>query len=277
MGLLVSLIRWVARTFNFLGSRFLQVSSVLNGFLPVLLSPEELSALVRTHYRSIYQEDSVEERLPYWAPDLTPGEVQLFDRYHVRSGLMLVLGSGSGREAIALTHRGVTVIGVDANPVAVRIACHLARLEKATAYFHLGNFLDLPYAPARFDFAYQSSSMFSSIAGSAERRAWLRALGRVLRPRGVALLDFYPEPPTLSRLARLSRRLNRWLARLPGTNPAYQPGDQWPAGHFLHAFQNEDELRRELTEAGARIRELNWVRGLVVVDFPSPALEETVP
>jgi len=272
---LVSLIRSVARMFNSLGSRFLQVSLFLNGFLPVLLSPKELSALVRNHYHELSRNRAIEAQLVYPVPELTSLEVQLFNRHGVRSGRMLVLGSGSGREAIALANRGLTVIGVDCNPTAVRIAQQLARLDGATAYFHLGNFLDLPYAPGSFDFAYQSSNMFSSIPSSELRQNWLRALGHVLKPGGIAMLDFMTDPPAVSRFRRLSRRLNLLLSRLPGTNPAFQPGDEWATVHFLHSFRNEDELRREVTQAGARIRELHWIRGVVALEFPSAHLEKT--
>jgi hypothetical protein len=45
--------------------------------------------------------------------------------------------------------------------------------------------------------------------------------------------------------------LNAWLAGLPGANPSYQAGDLVSHDHFLHAFLSEEELRSELTEAGA--------------------------
>jgi SAM-dependent methyltransferase len=276
MHLLVSLIRVVARMFNHLGSRFIQVSLFLNGILPVLLPPKEISAFVQTHYHRIYERDSEDERSVPLAPELSSLEHQLFHRHGVRSGRMLILGSGSGREAIALANRGLTVIGVDCNPVAVLSAHRSATLNQATAYFHVGNFLELPYAPGSFDFAYQSSSMYSSIPSSRLRQDWLRELGRVLKPGGIAMLDFMGDPPSVSRLTRLSRRLNRLLSHVPGTNPAYQPGDEWPAGHFLHSFRNEEELRREVIEAGARIRELLWVRGIITLEFPSSHPGRTV-
>ena len=48
------------------------------------------------------------------------------------------------------------------------------------------------------------------------------------------------------------------LAKLPGTNPAYQPGDECPAGHFSHTFQGAAEIRGELVGAGVIARELSW-------------------
>ncbi len=259
----------LARFFDVFGNWAYRVSKLLYSLVPVFLGPKEISGFIRDYYRTVYPEDAVEEWLPDSAPDLTPWEVKLFDRHNVRSGRMLVLGSGSGRESVALAHRGVRVIGVDTNAAAVRIAHRLARQEGAAVSFHMGIFLDLPYGPASFDFVFLSSNMLSSIPGSTQRQSFLAGLDRVLKTGGLAVVGFLREQREPSRIKRMSWRLYRLLARLPWANHLYQPGDECLAGHFFHAFQHEAEIRAELARAGARIRELNWTRGLVVLDFPS--------
>jgi len=110
--------------------------------------------------------------------------------------------------------------------------------------------------------------MYSATPGRSRRLAWLRDLTRVLVPGGLALLGFQPriEPP--GRLERLCTRLNRTLLRLPGANRAYQPGDDCTGIHFLHTFEDEAEVRAEVTEAGLAVRELDWSRGCAVVEVP---------
>jgi hypothetical protein len=81
------------------------------------------------------------------------------------------------------------------------------------------------------------------------------------------ILSFLPERPPVSRLRRLSTRLNTALVKLPGTNRAYQPGDDWVGGHFIHWFKDMDEIRKELEGAGVTILELNWEKGMAVVTY----------
>ena len=59
---------------------------------------------------------------------------------------MLVLGSGLGRESLAIAQRGVTVVGVDTNDLAVRTAVQFAGTMGARAHFSIASFLELPFA-----------------------------------------------------------------------------------------------------------------------------------
>ena len=133
------------------------------------------------------------------------------------------------------------------------------------AHFHRANFLELPYAPASFDVILLLSIMYSAIPGAAQRQKWLAELGRLLTPNGLVMLSFLREPQSVSRQKVVYTRLNMMLVNLPGANMAYQPGDEWSWGHFYHAFQDEDEIRRELVGAGVMVRELHWTQGLALV------------
>ena len=84
----------------------------------------------------------------------------------------------------------------------------------------------------------------------------------------MAVLIFLINRTRKSVLPRLAHRFSAWLAGLPGANAAYQPGDLLSSGHFLHAFLSEEELRSELTEAGATILQLNWDRQFAVLTWP---------
>ena len=252
---------------------FSRLGDLFDGLLPALLPPAELSKLTREQYlpdynaqyanaitsTSRYQE---EETLDTW-------ERTVLERYGLRTGRILVMGVGAGREAIGLARSGLSVVGIDSSSAALRIARHRADIRGASVRVQQGDYLALPYAAGSFDYALLSSIMYSAIPGKSGRQAWLRDLARVLAPGGLALLSFLPaQNRTTSRVQALCGRLNRMLVKLPGANRDYQPGDDCAMVHFLHTFQDEEEIRGELTGAGTLIRELDWNRGYAVVAFP---------
>jgi len=264
--------RRLAQALQWVGSYFSRLGNVFEGLLPALLPPAELARLTRDQYlpgytaqhsnaidpASLYPE---KETLDVW-------EREVLERHGLRNGRMLVLGAGAGREAVGLAQRGVAVVGIDSSFDALLIARRLAAIRGTSVRLQQGDYLALPYRAGSFDYALLSSIMYSAIPGRAGRQAWLRDLARILAPGGFALLSFLPPREARSRVQALCRRLNRVLIRLPGANRAYQPGDDCGMVHFLHTFQDEEEIRGELAGAGAIIRELVWNQGYAVVSFP---------
>ena len=257
----------VAKGLDAVGGLFYRLSSVFHGFLPALLSPTQLQGLMREHYVRLYREAFVGEVLYDQQDGLHRWEKEVLDRYRINSGRILVLGSGWGREAIAIAQRGVSVVGVEANAIAVRCAHREAQTIGAPAMFLQADLLKLPTDREWFDCVFLSQEMYSAIAGKSQRQTWLANLRCVLRPNGTVILSFLPERPQVSRKRSAFRRVNMMLARLPGANLAYQPGDDCCGGHFLHWFQDEAEVRSELVDAGARIHELNWARGFAMLTY----------
>ena len=258
-----------ARCCELTATTLYRLANVFSGLLPALLSAEQLSARVIRTYQNAYEKEALaydrgEETLDPW-------EAAVVERYRIRSGRMLVMGSGWGREALALAHRGLAVVGIDTSVLALAAAHRRAREAGIPAHFHQASFLHLPYRPESFDYALLSSSMYSTIPGRTGRQAWLRALRRHLKTGGRAILSFALESSPRRGLHAARTRLSATVSKLPGANPAYQPGDECLGGHFMHLFQTEDELRTELTEGGARIHDLNPARGYVVVTFDEAA------
>ena len=262
-----NLLLLLARSCKTASRNFDRLASFLDGFIPVLFSPDQISARVRTHYRSTYAEIARRADLD-WKKDcrLEPIETEIFDRHHIHFGKMLVLGSGWGREAIAIAQRGVAVVGMDTDLTAVRTARELAKAAGVAARFHQANFLELPYAGSSFDFVLLSHSMYSAIPRVSQRHALLTDIGRLLKPNGLVILGFLPEQLPVSRLRRLSTRLNATLVKLPGTNHTYQPGDDCVGEHFIHWFKDVGEIRNEFEGAGVTILEINW-EGMAVVAY----------
>ena len=247
-----------------------RLSTLLAGLLPTLMSSSQMSAQTRAHYRKCYSPQHLQttsESEPYL---LMPWEDDVLTRHAIRSGRMLIMGSGMGRESIAIARKGIDVVGVDANSLAVRAAQHQAKAAGVRARFHEADYQTLPYSPGSFDHALLSATMYSAIPGIAHRQAWVGNLGRLLKPGGLLIFSFtcLPRQFQASRLGVLRRRCSVLLSKLPGANPAYQVGDECPGGHFLHVFQDEAELRKELDGTGVATHELNWNQGFAVVAYP---------
>lgn len=262
-----NLIRSLARGLETAGNLFQRLAILLNNLLPAVLSPADLTTLIKRHYDTSYR-----QTVPQLAPDLYDWtlegwEQQTLQRHGITAGRMLVLGAGVGREAIALAQRGFAVAGVEVNGTALHVAIRTARTMQVPAFFVQGDFHHLPFARRQFDYIIMSGIMYSSIPGRLRRQTWLRELAEHLVPGGVVILNFLIDRSPRSRTRRISEAINRLLVTLPGANHSYQPGDGCAQGHFLHAFQDEDEIRQELEEAGAVVHELDWKRGFSVVGF----------
>lgn len=267
MRIVGSLVRLLARTLEAVANLFYRLSNLFNGLLPALLSPTQLTRLVRENYHASYPNDVDLATTDFERWRLFDWELEILERYNIRSGRMLVLGAGWGREAIDLARKGLSVVGIDTNFAAVRTARRIAQATGVPARFHQADLLKLPYASASFRNIILSDIMYSAIPGMTRRQAWLLDLSRILQPNGLLILSFLTERCPISRLQVLCRRVNRLLVKLPGASTTYQPGDTCAQGHFLHAFQDEDEIRRELIGARVVIRELDWKRGFAVLTY----------
>ena len=270
MRLLGSPIRLFANISQALSVFFNRVSRLLEGLVPAVLPPSQLNALTRESYVDYYSKVSTKEDLPQKGDELEQWETQVFNTHHVDAGRMLVLGSGLGRESLAIAQRGVTVVGVDTNDLAVRTAVQFAGRMGARAHFSIASFLELPFASGSFDFVLLTDVMYSAIPDASARQTWLTGLRHVLKPNGLVILSFEAEREPASRLTPICGRLNAMLVKLPGANKAYQRGDAYAYGHFIHFFQDEREIRNELLDAHVAIQELSWDHGYAVVrHFPS--------
>lgn len=265
MHLLSFPIRALARLSGRLGLLAQDLAFFLDNLLPALLARQDLKRTITGHYARSY------ETMPSWLESqayewrLEAWEQQVVDRYLPAKARVLVLGAGIGRESIPLALSGRFVVGIDVDRQALKLAReHTVRLTKG-ADFVQADFDALPFPDASFDTLLLFGIMYSAMPGCRTRQAWLQRSIRLLREGGRLILCFLTEPPVPSRNRRLSDRVNGWLCRLPGANPEYQTGDTCGQSHFLHAFQDERELRDELTEPGIALLELNWAKGYAVL------------
>jgi SAM-dependent methyltransferase len=246
-----------------------RVQQLLTGMLPALLSPQELTELIRNHYNNSYKD--VAERLPEtWHKWTLEGwEEAVLARHKMTSGTVLVLGAGVGRESIALAQRGFLVVGLDINRESLCVASQQSAANGLKPLFAQGDFLAIPIGAVQVDYIFMSGIMYSSIPGRQRRQAWLRSLRPCMNKNGLLVLNFLVAREMGTKTHRLVHRLNRWLIRLPGANQLYQFGDTCSQNHFLHGFLDEEEIRSELRDAGATVDHLSWHEGYAVLSWPS--------
>lgn len=255
------LTRLVERT----GSLVFQIQFLLYGMLPVLLPPNELTALTRTYYNRSYGGLEREFRADAYKWTLDNWEEEVAIKHMASKGTVVVLGAGLGRESIALAERGHHVLGLDNNYDGLHIATARASATQLPVIFVQGDFRLLPISTGRVDYLFLSSVMYSAIPGRQQRQDCVRHFRLALRREGKIVLNFLLSHEWQTKSHRLIHTINQWLLKLPGSNQAYQPGDFCSHGHFMHSFLDEAEIRSELVETGATILEINWKEGFAVI------------
>jgi SAM-dependent methyltransferase len=169
------------------------------------------------------------------------------------AGAVLLVGSGPGRDFVALAARGFKVTGVEparrANETARR---HLAQ-RGLSADIIEGFFEDVPL-PRRYDAIVFSYCCYSFIPDSRRRVDSLRKAADHLADDGRLVISYLTERsghPALMRLARIA-------AAVSGSDWRPEPGDilhpvdtTGPVFHYEHAFRPE-EIEAEARRAGLR-------------------------
>lgn len=230
--------------------------------------------LTRRYYDSSYRNISAHDLEHGHLWSLEPWEERVMARYVRPRGQILVLGSGVGRESLALAQSGFTVVGLDANFECLRVARQRAATIGAAAHFLQGDFSALPSRLGQFDAVLLCGVMYSAIPGRARRLFYLEAFRTALRPGGTIVVNFLvslahsiPHQPRLDHAAM-------WLHRRLYVNPEYESGDSCTSGHFTHTFATPDELRTELQHTGLEILELNWQEGFAVLSRETSHLRD---
>jgi len=181
-------VKWLSSLAHGIGRIFEGAGRVLTGMLPALLPPAALTKLIRTHYDRSYDRTCTRftGALQEWP--LEQWEKEVLARHHIVSGNILVLGTGIGRESIALAKLGLRVIGLDVSQSALRMAAQIARTAGVPVTFVQADFLALPTRPALCHYILMPSVMYSSIPSRSWRQTWLRQAISLLSPNGLAIL-----------------------------------------------------------------------------------------
>ncbi len=248
-------------------ARFLmQLGEFIQSLPVVVMKPDDLVEFSRQSYAK-------PEDVEGWAEDslvdsgLTAEESDLLAEVPAKTGNLLILGVGGGREAIPMAKMGFRVTGVDFVPAMVERAKENAsrRGVEMEGIVQEISRLDLP--ANQYDVVWMSRAMYSCVPTRQRRVEMVRRIARVLKPGGYFLCQFHWAPqPRSSGAGRLLRRL---IALFSLGNLAYEEGDiLWLKVEFVHAFGAEDAIRSELEEGGLSVLSvqtvLNTVRGRAV-------------
>lgn len=188
---------------------------------------------------------------------LMPWEAALFDRFIPRGSDVLdvlLVGSGSGRDVVALAERGCRVTGVEPAGDAVRIARRVLTSRGVTATLIEGFFEDATVS-GRFDAVMFSFHAYAYVPESKRRIEVLKKAASLVKPGGHVLVT---HPAHMQR----PRGIYIWLGRMAGllarADWRLEPGDLIAVGiehpsaiNFVHAFA-DGEVEREAAAAGLR-------------------------
>lgn len=187
---------------------------------------------------------------------LFPVERELFERYMPRGSRILVVGSGGGRDLIALAGLGYRMSGVEPSPRALELNEGLLRERGLSATLVPGFFEDADVG-GPFDAIIFSFFCYSYIPESARRVQVLRKAAGLLAPGGRILVSYVAmgrPHPLLPRLARIS-------AAITGSDWQVEPGDAVsvradgvprPCFFVEHVFTTR-EILDEVAAAGVEI------------------------
>jgi len=189
------------------------------------------------------------------AGGLTSKEQQLLEHIPSRTGRLLLLGVGGGREAIPFAQMGFDVTGVDFIPAMVERAIANAARHNAPIQGIVQDIAVLDVPAEAYDVVWLSTLMYSCLPTRARRVQLLQRVRRALKPGGCFACQFYWDTPWQS--PRKGEFLRRMIAWLTWGNRSYERGDMLSGNKFIHAFSSESDLRADFAAAGFHVAWLN--------------------
>jgi SAM-dependent methyltransferase len=168
---------------------------------------------------------------------------------------VLVVGSGSGRDLLALRQAGHDVVGVEQAAPAVERARRLFRDHGVSAEMIAARF-DQAALPGTFDAIVFSWFCYCYILGAAERTAALAKARAHLNPAGRVIVSYIAaDASPRTRAVNIARA----ASRLTGADWRAEPNDHFypvAGGRPLFAFQHSfrpDEVEQEARNAGLSV------------------------
>ncbi len=238
----------VANIFRGWNRLFEQALSVLKaghvGLWLGLLRRQQLYALTAIYYdRSGQYVDPT-----YNTSGLFGWERAAVTRYFPDEGSILVPACGGGRELDAFARAGYRTTGFDPDERYVGVAQSADWGCVAHAPIILHALPDeVPVGVGVHDVCVLGWGAYTHLAGRAERIAFLKRIGEVLKPGAPLLLSFWSTVRS-NRQLRISHAIAVMMARLSFNSRRPEFGD-WLGRHFAHYF-DETMVREELQAAG---------------------------
>lgn len=229
----------------------IKLGAFIQSLAVMVMKPGDLSEFSRQSYAS-------ERSINDWSGEscLTSGlyadELALLDSVPVKTGRLLLLGVGGGREAIPLARMGFQVTGLDFVAGMVERARHNAAQRGMQIEGLVQNFANLDVPRGAYDVVWMSRAMYSCVPTRAQRVQLVTRIANALKPGGFFLCQFQTQAESQpSRKATAARRL---FAALTLGNTAYEPGDLLLGNiEFIHEFFSDAAVQSEIEEGGLRV------------------------
>ncbi len=236
-------------------ARFLiELGTFIQSLSVLVMRPDDLVEFSRKNYER-------PEDLRRWSGDATvdsgldPDELELLAAVPQKSGNLLLLGIGGGREAIPLSRMGFRVTGIDYVPEMVNCAMENASHRGIEIEGLVQDISTLNVSPNNFDVVWLSRRMYSCIPTRRRRVEMVRRIALSLKSEGLFLCQFQINPNY--RLSRMSKILRRFIAVCSLGNTAFEEGDiLWENLEFLHVFKSLKEIQSELEAGGLAVKQI---------------------
>jgi hypothetical protein len=237
--------------------RFLTVASaLLEGLWLGLLGDRDLARLDDDFYATRAREDVDGASHGYVDDEYNRSgfhawEKAVLEDTFPQGGRLVVTGAGGGREVLALLERNYDAVGFEPNPRLVDAGNELLRRLGRERRLHLSNRAGLPDGDTRYDGAIVGWGSYMHVPRSDRRIGFLRDLRSHLDAGDPVLVSFLLREDRryfalVALVANVLRRIHR--------RERVEVGDRLHPT-FLHLF-TEDEIRRELAEAGFRVEQI---------------------
>jgi SAM-dependent methyltransferase len=163
-------------------------------------------------------------------------------------GRVLDLGCGAGRVSLHLQNRGFGVVGVDASPLAVKVARERgvadARVGTAATAFEEGDL---------FDTILLLGNNLGLLGGESQGRRLLRRLSRLASDKGRILAGSYDPYDGASQLTRHYQARSRARGKMGGVERIRVRYRRYATPWYDVLFASRDELTRLTDETGWRV------------------------
>ncbi len=235
-----------------LGIQMGRVASGLQFFALGIMRPEDLVELNRRFFVSAAKITSLTQLAEF---DLSEEEAAIMNQFAPSAGSVLILGSGQGREAIALAKRGWQVVGIENVPDLIAMAKTNAAQAGVDIHWYCEDITHGISLDRSFDLICLCGQVYAYIPTGRMRVRLLAACREHLKPQGLCLLGLPPVGPPPSAKKRWFHSWRLGLAWLLGGNRECQLGDHWLFGReFFHRFETLEEFVQEVVGAGLSFR-----------------------
>jgi 2-polyprenyl-3-methyl-5-hydroxy-6-metoxy-1,4-benzoquinol methylase len=164
-----------------LGRFVSRLGKFIESLTVVVLRPDDLIEFSRRHYTR-------PEAVASWGNDslldqgLSPGEKDLLMHLPLKSGRLLLLGLGGGRDAISMARKGFEVVGIDYIKDMVEKARENAARHGVAIRGLVQEISQLEVPSASFDLVLISQSMYSCIPTRTRRIQMLKRIHKAVKP-----------------------------------------------------------------------------------------------